>query len=93
MSVLEIRDLHVSVGEGDDAKEILKGVDLTVRSGETHGWAKVELDWTGGSTPRIAPTPELLDGQIVVKRELLPDGRAKLILKDPATGVCSDRVM
>ena len=33
MSVLEIRDLHVSVGEGDDAKEILKGVDLTVRSG------------------------------------------------------------
>src|SRR3712207_9174552 len=30
------RSLHVSVGEGDDAKEILRGVDLTVRSGETH---------------------------------------------------------
>ena len=36
MSVLEIRDLHVTVGEGDDAKEILRGVDLTVRGGETH---------------------------------------------------------
>ena len=36
MSVLEIRDLHVSVGEGEDVKEILRGVDLTVDSGQTH---------------------------------------------------------
>ena len=27
-----------------------------------------------------------LEGQVVIKRELLPDGRHKLILKDPATG-------
>ena len=32
MSTLEIRDLHVSVED----KEILRGVDLTVKSGETH---------------------------------------------------------
>lgn len=32
MSVLEIRGLHASVGR----KEILRGVDLTVRSGEVH---------------------------------------------------------
>ena len=36
MATLEIRDLHVTVGEGDDKTEILKGVDLTVSSGETH---------------------------------------------------------
>ncbi|MEP7180548.1 MAG: ATP-binding cassette domain-containing protein, partial [Pseudonocardiales bacterium] len=37
MSTLEIRDLHVSVGDtADDTTEILKGVDLTVSSGETH---------------------------------------------------------
>ena len=37
MSTLEIRDLQVSVKlpEGD-LKPILAGVDLTVRSGETH---------------------------------------------------------
>jgi Fe-S cluster assembly ATP-binding protein len=35
-SVLEIRGLHVTVGEGDETKEILRGVDLTIRSGETH---------------------------------------------------------
>lgn len=31
-STLEIRDLHVAVGD----KEILRGVNLTVRAGETH---------------------------------------------------------
>lgn len=37
MATLEIRDLHVSVGDGSDgAKEILRGVDLTVKAGETH---------------------------------------------------------
>ena len=36
MSTLQIRDLHVSVDTEAGAKEILKGVDLTIRSGETH---------------------------------------------------------
>ena len=51
------------------------------------------VDWRGGSTPRIAATPETFDGQVVIKRELLPDGRQKLILKDPASGDFSDRVV
>ena len=29
----------------------------------------------------------------MIKRELLPDGREKLILKDPATGDFVDRVI
>ncbi|MDO9377335.1 MAG: Fe-S cluster assembly ATPase SufC [Nocardioidaceae bacterium] len=36
MSTLEIKDLHVEVRTEDGPKEILKGVDLTVKSGETH---------------------------------------------------------
>ena len=36
-SVLEIKDLHVAIETPDGSeKEILKGVDLTVRSGEIH---------------------------------------------------------
>lgn len=38
-SVLEIKDLHVDVANTDENAEpinILKGVNLTVRSGETH---------------------------------------------------------
>ena len=37
MSTLEIRDLHVSVAERDGtAREILRGVNLTVTAGRTH---------------------------------------------------------
>ena len=36
MSTLEIHDLHVEVETESGPKEILRGVDLTVRSGETH---------------------------------------------------------
>ena len=36
MATLEIKDLHVSVDTEDGPKEILKGVDLTIREGETH---------------------------------------------------------
>ncbi len=33
------------------------------------------------------------DGQVVIKEEQLPDGRPKLILKDPATGEFVDRIV
>ncbi len=36
MSTLEIRNLQVSVDTENGAVEILKGVDLTIKSGETH---------------------------------------------------------
>ena len=36
MSTLEIRNLQVSVNTDDGMVEILKGVDLTIKSGETH---------------------------------------------------------
>ncbi|MEI7420174.1 MAG: ATP-binding cassette domain-containing protein, partial [Actinomycetes bacterium] len=36
MAILEIKNLHVSVDTDQGTKEILKGVDLTIRSGEIH---------------------------------------------------------
>ena len=36
MATLEIRDLHVTVESDGGPREILRGVDLTVRAGETH---------------------------------------------------------
>jgi Fe-S cluster assembly ATP-binding protein len=36
MATLEIHDLHVTVEADNATKEILKGVDLTVKQGETH---------------------------------------------------------
>ena len=60
----------------------------------SRAWEPVELfDWRGGTTPRIATTPETFEGQVVIKREVLPDGRTKLILKDPASGDFTDRIV
>jgi predicted dehydrogenase len=68
-------------------------MDACYRSAETRAWEPVELEWRGGSTPRIAKQPELFEGLTVIKREILPDGRHKLILKDEASGDFSDRVV
>ena len=57
-------------------------------------WSLAQLfEWRGESVPRISKAPETYDGQVVIKREILPDGRHKLILKDPTSGDFSDRVV
>jgi predicted dehydrogenase len=68
-------------------------MDACYRSAKRGAWEPIDLEWRGGDTPRIAANPERFDGQVVIKRELLPDGRHKLILKDEATGDFSDRVV
>jgi predicted dehydrogenase len=69
-------------------------MDAAYRSAKRRAWEPVELfEWRGGTTPRISGTREMYDGQVVIKREVLPDGRQKLILKDPASGDFVDRVV
>ena len=79
MSSLEIRDLHVAIG----SKEIVKGLSLTIRSGEVH--AIMGPNGTGKSTlsKAIAGHPDytitqgdvLLDGKSILAQE--PDERAR----------------
>lgn len=69
-------------------------MDACYRSAKSGRWEPVDLfEWRGGTTPRIASTPETYEGLVVIKREILPDGRQKLILKDPASGDFVDRVV
>jgi hypothetical protein len=35
----------------------------------------------------------MYEGKVVIKQETLPDGRVKMILKDPATNEFSDQVV
>jgi len=87
-SVLEIRDLHVSVGDGDDAKPILKGVDLTIRSGETHaimgpnGSGKSTLAYSIAGHPKYTITggTVTLDGEDVLAMSVDERARAGLFL-------------
>ncbi len=88
MSTLEIRDLHVTVGDGDDRTEILKGVDLTVGSGETHaimgpnGSGKSTLAYSIAGHPKYTVTggTVTLDGDDVLAMTVDERARAGLFL-------------
>jgi len=93
-------DMFRAMDEGRPPQETLYDgyvvnsiMDACYRSAKAHAWEPVTLDWRGGTASRIASTPETYEGQVVIKRETLPDGRQKLILKDPATGDFVDRVV
>jgi len=76
MSTLEIRDLHVTVGGSDDSTEILKGVDLTVQSGETH--AIMGPNGSGKST--LAHVLAGRPGYTVTQGQVLYKGRDLLAM-------------
>ncbi|MGI8612588.1 MAG: Fe-S cluster assembly ATPase SufC [Nocardioidaceae bacterium] len=88
MATLDIRDLHVSVQTEDGAKEILRGVDLTVRSGETHaimgpnGSGKSTLAYSIAGHPKYAVTSGsvTLDGVDVLSMAVDQRARAGLFL-------------
>ncbi|MTA21923.1 MAG: ATP-binding cassette domain-containing protein, partial [Actinobacteria bacterium] len=83
MSTLEIRNLKVSVTTEQGDKEILKGVDLTIKSGETHaimgpnGSGKSTLAYSIAGHPKYQITggSVTLDGVDVL--EMSVDERAK----------------
>jgi Fe-S cluster assembly ATP-binding protein len=83
MSVLEIKNLQVSVVTDAGNKEILRGVDLTIRSGETHaimgpnGSGKSTLAYSIAGHPKYLITggSVTLDGADVL--EMTVDERAK----------------
>ena len=68
-------------------------MDAAYRSARSRQWESVQIpEWRGGQVGRLHVEPEKFEGQLVIKRELLPDGRAKLILRNPATGEFTERV-
>lgn len=83
MSTLEIKDLYASVETKEGRKQILRGVNLTVNSGETHaimgpnGSGKSTLAYTLAGHPKyeVDSGQVLLDGEDILL--MTPDERAK----------------
>ncbi|MGN6441489.1 MAG: ATP-binding cassette domain-containing protein, partial [Arthrobacter sp.] len=88
MSTLEIKDLHVSIETEQGTKEILKGVSLTIRTGETHaimgpnGSGKSTLASTIAGHPRYTVTSGsiTLDGEDVLAMSVDERARAGVFL-------------
>ena len=87
-STLEIEDLHVTVATEDGPKEILKGVTLTIKGGETHaimgpnGSGKSTLAYSIAGHPKYTVTggTVTLDGTDVLAMTVDERARAGLFL-------------
>ena len=88
MSLLEIKNLHVTVETEQGTKQILRGVDLSIRSGQTHaimgpnGSGKSTLAYSIAGHPKYTVTEGeiLLDGQDVLEMSVDERARAGLFL-------------
>lgn len=88
MATLEIKNLHVTVETEQGTKEILRGVDLVIKSGETHaimgpnGSGKSTLAYTIAGHPKYTVTRGeiLLDGEDVLEMSVDERARAGLFL-------------
>ena len=87
-TTLEIRDLHVTVESDGSDKEILTGVDLTIRAGETHaimgpnGSGKSTLAYAIAGHPKYTVTggTVTLDGADVLAMSVDERARAGVFL-------------
>ncbi len=92
-------DMFDSIEEGREPMETFYDgyvvnaiMDAAYESAESRQWVPVDIDWRGGTTPRIEKRAGVHDGHAIVKEEILPDGRKKLMLSHKDTGEVFDLV-
>ncbi len=92
-------DMFDAMDEGRDPKEdfydgyIVNAImDAAFRSVDSKQWEPIDVEWRYDATPRISKDPEYYDGHTVIKKEILPDGRVKMILRHKDDGSFFDLI-
>ena len=69
-------------------------IDTCYISAKSKQWEPVQLDvWQGDEQVQHIRTMEEIDGMILIKTEVMPDGKTKQILKDPESGTISEKIV
>ncbi len=87
-------DMFDSIDDGEEPTEtfydgyIVNSIlDAIYKSSETGEWEPVEIeDWRGGEHEKVKTTKDYDDEHFLIKEELMPDGKRKLILQHKETG-------
>jgi len=67
-------------------------IDACYKSAQTKLWEPINISlWRGEENVSHLRNTKEIDGHILIKTEVMPDGTTKQILKDPETGKISER--
>lgn len=94
-------DMFDAMDEGRDPVETFYDgyvvnaiMDACFASSTSGVWEPVHIDdWPHPPAPRVAKQAELFEGHPVIKRELLPDGRTKIMYQHSETKEVLDRII
>ena len=68
-------------------------IDACYRSAKSKQWESILLDvWNGEEKVQHIHTVKEVEGMILIKTEVMPDGKTKQILKDPESGKISVKI-
>ena len=69
-------------------------IDACYKSAKSKQWEPVDISiWRGDEDiPHLRNTNDV-DGMILIKTEMMPDGTTKQILKDPSSGKITEKIL
>lgn len=62
-------------------------IDALYKSAQSNSWEPVEIeDWRGGIHEKIITTTDYDEEHVIIKEEMMPDGKLKVLLQHKVTG-------
>jgi hypothetical protein len=69
-------------------------IDACYKSAKSKQWEPIQLEvWRGEESVEHIRSITEVDGKVLLKTEVMPDGKTKQILKDPETGRIIEQIL